>query len=346
MKTVLITKEVNAPSTVLNRSLLELLPNFQFSTELDQIYADVILFMGYDPKIEEARKINPNAIIGIIDPRPGSEVKLRNADFYLANGVEMVNFFASTNSNYFIYPIYPPIKTEQRIVEKKTNKLSIGYHGNKAHLELMESTVCKALEKLAKTSKLKIELVCIYNFEGLGKWNWKPESNNITIEHIQWTNTSYQEYLPSVDIGIVPNLIPFKPILSEEDNSLEQQKIAFDSDVYFRFKPTSNLGRILVFSQLGIPVIADMFPSAAEIIRHGENGLLATDADSWYIHLKRMATNDDERKKMADSMHNVFLNHYHWDVKNKELLEFFEKQIELKRSSKSGLKERLKSIFS
>ncbi len=345
MEIQLITEYKNLPSTQLNKSLLDNLPNFSFSNTIS-IKSDVILFMGYDPKIEEARKLNPNAIIGIIDPRPGSEEKLRNADFYLANGVEMVNYFASCNPNYFIYPIYPPIKTEKRISEKETNKIRIGYHGNKAHLELMESTVCKAFEQLAKTSKLKIELVCIYNYEGLGKWNWKPESKNITIKHIQWTNTSYQEYLSNVDIGIVPNLIPFNPILSDVDKSLEQQKIAFDSDLFFRFKPTSNLGRILVFSQLGIPVIADMFPSSAEIIRHGTNGLLATDADSWFIHLKRLTENPDECRIMAANMSDVYKKYYHIDIKNKELMQYLKKKIKEKHSEKHTIKSRLKNLLS
>jgi len=58
-----------------------------------------------------------------------------------------------------------------------------------------------------------------------------------------------------MDIGIVPNLIPLK------DEALSKKQLApfspllqpHESDFLFRFKNTTNPGRIYVFSQLGNP---------------------------------------------------------------------------------------------
>lgn len=324
MKITLTTRHKTATSTFLNSQLLQYLPNFEISNEISK-NADIQLFMGYDPRIDEARHINNKAIIGIIDPRPGSEQNLVKADFYLANGVEMVNYFASSNSEHFIYPIYPPLDVPFRKSLKKniSNKIVIGYHGNRAHLDLMIDSVCPALEKLSKSRNLVFN--AIYNISQLGKWNWQPKSRQIEINNIQWSEEAYTKSLSNCDIGIVPNLIPFDPPLSTHEKQLMSNNLAFDSDLKFRFKPTSNVGRILVFAQLGIPVIADMFPSSAEIIQHGKNGFLASNKASWYNALRDLSESYELRLNFSKNLHEVFQNHYHWGIKNKELLHYFER---------------------
>lgn len=333
LRIILSTNQINAPSTVLNRALLEKIgEEFCFNGTLES--QDVILFMGYDPKIEIARHENPSALIGIVDPRPGCEKELTKADFFLANGVEMINYFAHVNSNGFIYPIYPPLaKCYLPVQKKELSTFKIGYHGNKAHLTLMEDSVCKALARLAPV--LNIELHCIYNMDSLGKWEY--DISGVKIVHHQWESASYEAILSLCDIGIVPNLIPFSPKLSRADRKLEKSNLAFNSDILNRFKPTSNVGRILVFAQLGIPVIADMFPSSAEIIRHGFSGYLATDVNSWYVHLKNMIDDSRGRQTMGANLQDVFLRHYNIRKKNAELLNFLRKMQIVKKTLQDKL---------
>jgi hypothetical protein len=206
MKIVLSTEHVTAPSTELNRSILEKIgSDFVFQGDLRE--ADIILFMGYDPQIDKARKVNPEAKIGIIDPRPFTVKHLKKADFFLANGVEMVNAFVHEQPNYFIYPIYQVLHSE-RIASAREKRVPdgvfrIGYHGNKAHLEQMEETVCPALERLSRDHS--IEIIALYNHEQLGKWKWQPMSKSIKVIHIHWAEGAYY-YLADCDIGIVPNL--------------------------------------------------------------------------------------------------------------------------------------------
>lgn len=330
-----ITEVKEAPSTKLNWSILRHLPNIQFKENPSKV-ADVYLFMSYDPQIKLAKKKNNNAIIGIIDPRPGSEEDLREADFFLANGVEMVNFFAESNANAFIYPIYPDNELKNQVVHETKETFQIAYHGNKVHLELMEDTVCHAIERISKVKPVRLK--CFYNVESLGKWEWKPKSKNIMVDHIQWTENGYLTAFDQSHVGIVPNLIPFKPIKSDHDNLLEENKKAFDSDLFFRFKPTSNLGRIVVFAQLGIPVIADMYPSSTEIITHGFSGYIATNRDSWFNYFKKLLDSDDERILMGKRLQEKFVNQYHWKKKNQELISFLETNLQMKNKSKSGFR--------
>lgn len=325
MKLTLVTQFSDSPSTVLNRSILQRLRGFTYMKSLNDVDSnvDVILFMGYDPQVADARVRFPKAQIGIIDPRPGMKKDLDKADFWLANGVEMVNYFASLNPNAFIYPIYPALPSQQLGNYTSRKELIVAYHGNRDHLELMIDSVCPALEKLS--SNFHITLNCIYNVKQLGEFSWKPKSENIRVNCIQWSEKAYIEHLKNSDIGIVPNFIPFKPDESGFDRTMKERNLSHEHDLKFRYKPTTNMGRILVFAQLGIPVISDMFPSATEVIRHGENGLLATDAASWFVHLNYLAKNATERRRMASNMYNVFRKEYHWDVMNKRLVTFLKK---------------------
>lgn len=344
MNICLSTSHLNAPSTVLNSALLQRM-HAQFSLNGGFAHQDVILFMNYDPNIEQARKVNPDALIGLIDPRPGSEKHLEQVDFYLANGPEMVNYFSASHSEAFIYPIYPPLPAVTKNESAYTNKdkLIIGYHGNKVHLQLMEETVCPALEWLS--SQVPIELRVMFNVSQLGRWDWQPKAKNVVLNQIQWSESGYVEHFSDVDIGIVPNLIPVKPAEDEKLNALKNDKLAHDSDSVYRIKPTSNAGRIFVFFQLGVPVVADMFPSSAECIRYGWNGYLASNSSSWYNALHQLWTEPIFRKTFAHRSRELFDQHYHWDVVNQRLLDFMENLQRAKTPRKRGLFNKMKSLF-
>ena len=68
------------------------------------------------------------------------------------------------------------------------------------------------------------------------------------------------------DIGVVPSL---KPVWK------------LTNDYVTRYKYSNNPGRIWVFAQLGIPVIADFTPSSCQIIQDGHNGLLVGSKEGW-----------------------------------------------------------------
>ena len=342
MKIELRTKHITAPSTVLNRSLLEKIPaEFTFNNGYKN--KNVILFMGYDPNIEEAREENEDALIGIIDPRPKTEHLLHKANFWLANGIESVNKFISLNPRYFIYPIYPPyddLNWSTGAIKDK-GEIIISYHGNLNHLKEMELTVCAALERLA--SDFKIRLHVVYNMNNGGKWKWQPGVNKLEVDHIQWYDNVYFNELLEADIGIVPAI---KPTSSSEYGQLVHSGVIEPVDYIQRYKYTTNMGRILVFAQIGVPVVADMYPSSAELIRHGYNGLLATDADSWYWHLKTLIERKDLRKKMAENMLQVFNQYYHWDVKNNELLNYIRNfGIDISQEKKKSIVKEIKKLF-
>ena len=211
---------------------------------------EVILFMGYDPKVRDARKINPNAKIGVIDIRPSSRNEIVGADFVIANGIEMKDWYSKTIPAIFVYPPYPILPQWQRPPRAKDSSLVLAYHGNKVHLQASYPRITKAIEALAE--RHSVELRALYNFHEYGKWDkLAPKHPNIRIRHIQWSLDAFQELLVGADIGIVPNFIPLRRKRIGESASSSRRLFGHDGTDYLtRYKATSNAGRIFPFAQL------------------------------------------------------------------------------------------------
>ena len=326
MRFLFDTEHKDAVSTVINLvnfRRLEAIDGVTFTAFADDYENhDVILFMAYDPKVAAARAANPNAKIGIVDIRPGGFEVADGADFLVSNGPEMTAFASRHFSNTIEYPIYPEaLPTDTR--PRSSAPLVIGYHGNKAHAVAMFPMVTRALEELAKT--FPIELRLIYNVEKLGPI---PEPYRVrepvSVRVIDWHPEVYQQELAESDIGIVPNLTPLHDLKQAERLTAprDRQFGAHPSEYLTRYKATSNAGRLLTFAQLGIPVVADLFPSAAMVIRNGETGYLAHDAFGWYQALHRLCASPALRRRIGQALRDEFEERYAVPRLNERLVAF------------------------
>lgn len=275
---------------------------------------DLILFMAPDSQIIEAKKINPRAITGMMLPTlTKSRIKeIQSADFLLVSSIEHRDFFLKYNKNIFIYYSFPEITAVFKEHTAK-EKIIIGYHGNKVHLDCM-SDVRKALDKLA--DKYNIELWAIYNIKKLGQWK-KNLPKKCPVKHIQWSEDSYYDYLGQADIGIVPAKTPTKFLF--KGFGLKRY------DYLIRFKYSSNPGRAYIFSQFHIPVVADFLPSSAQIIQDGESGYLVWSEEGWYNALEKLIISPDLRNKMSRNLKNFIDNNYSPDLNFRKFSEFIKK---------------------
>jgi glycosyltransferase involved in cell wall biosynthesis len=329
MRILFTTGHVNDVSTVLNR------PNLARLNEIEGVHIDffgrdygnydVVLFMCYDPDIAGVRKVNPLAKVGIVDARPSMLDRFLGADFLLVNGIEARDRFADYFANMFIYYIYPDLQVTPRQHEQKSS-LVMGYHGNKVHLQTMFPYATAALEALAED--YQIELWAIYNVKDLGPCEFPiVDPAKVRVREIQWSEDALQRYVPQMDIGLVPNLIPIAddahagwglPVCPRAFNEHE-------SDFLFRFKCTTNAGRIFVFAQCGVPVVADMVPSALDIIRDGENGFVAASAGGWYRALKQLADSTGLRERFGVRLRDDCRQRAGVDGMNRHLVDFLRK---------------------
>ena len=328
MRILFTTDAVDQISTQLNAANLSRINEFK-GVSIDfynRNYSnyDVVLFMGYDARVSEARAAKPSLKIGVIDLRFFEVSDAYGADFAIANGVEIQDWLSEYFENIFIYPIYPQI--DAPIKKHAQNKpLIIGYHGNKANLAAIQPHVVAALEALSEHYQL--ELWAVYDINSLGKMpDTLCDPKKVKINYFQWENDIYKKIVAQSDIGIVPNIVPLKDesIAKKFAEPFSQLIPSPEADYLLRLKKTANAGRIYVFSQLDIPVVAGMAPSAAQAIQHGVSGFLAIGAGGWYYGLKKLADSADLRARMGSLLYLEFKNGVAPNILNRRLLKFIQ----------------------
>lgn len=285
---------------------------------------DIALFMTYNRDLEElakAKKKYPNLKVGLIDPR-GSfvETYLKYVDFLVIDSIEMKDFFSRYQLPMFTYYEYPNI-AEKTKEHKNKEPVIIGYHGNAIHLMSMYPNVSEALDLLAKN--FNIEFWAMFNIKknGLTKIGLPK---NLPVRHIQWSEENFYKYLAKADIGIVPNLMPIKNLRKIKSGTFLSRRIFNDSsdDYLIRFKMPSNPGRFIIFGLLGIPVVADIFPSSLQFIKDEYNGLLAYSTGGWYTAIRQMIEGVELRKRLSGNMKHTINEYFKFEKQNEKFLFF------------------------
>ena len=183
----------------------------------------------------------------------------------------------------------------------------------------MSKTITPSLSNLGKHHN--IELIVVYN--GLapsGKEDWYPK--NIDVKHIRWNIGAFNSELSECDIGISPNRIPFKEKPPFAHKSKNDYNCSVD-DYLLRFKMPSNPGRIIVFGLLGIPVIADFYPSALQILSD-DRGIVCHSQESWQHNLEMLITSHEKRQRYSDKLQDYVYSKYNFKLQNEKLFDFLE----------------------
>jgi len=312
-------------STKLNLSLLR---QYQSLVEVQQICevpsSSTMVIMGYALReLTALRDQRPDLRIGVIDPRPSFEHQPVGCDFILTNGIEMMDWYRQFTPNLFFYPIYPQLCRSKETVSPRssTDTIILGYHGNKIHLMEMFPRITQAIEALA--DHFSVELWVMYNIDKLGMWR-RNLPKGVRVNHLQWSEEGYDQYMSQVDIGIIPALLPSDNKRRwKYDRTLNQHA----SDYALEFKATSNLGRAFVFFQYGIPVVADMIPSALQLMRHEEEGFVCKSSASWFDALYQLCASSEKRKQVSDRMTARFESEYAVEAIHKKLTVFLQQEL-------------------
>ncbi len=268
---------------------------------------DVALFMAPDSKVDEAKKINPKIIAGVMDPKltlKRQREEATRADFVLVSSLEQRDIFYAYNKNVVIYFMFPHVPPQEKIhVEKKNESITIGYHGNKLHLHCM-TALSDALDELSQ--KYNIEFRPVYNVKKLGQWKLNRPKKCKVVD-VQWNEASFYNDLHACDIGVVPSMIPVPKyrgrIFTRTFASYLWNRVGYFRDDYIlRFKYSTNPGRLYVFSQLGVPVVADFVPSHVQMVQDGVSGAIVYTKESWYVALEEMIVNAEKRNQYSKNL--------------------------------------------
>lgn len=272
---------------------------------------DVTIFMARDSQVREAKQKNKKMLCGIFDPKPvydWQRAEVRAADFLIVSSIEQRDFFLRYNKNVFIYYMFPDVPEIPKQHDKK-EKIIIGYHGNKQHLDGMPM-VSRALDVLAQ--KYPIELWAIYNVGELGVWS-RNRPKKCPVRHIQWSPDVYATELTHCDIGIMPSTVPVHQFWARPLRSLIRflNYEGYNRNDYIqRYKMSNNPGRLYPFVQLGIPVVTDFTPSSCQFIEQGVSGFLAGSVAGWECAIEQLIQDVDLRTTMSYSLKQTLDNHY------------------------------------
>ena len=267
---------------------------------------DVAVFVAHDHDIVAARAQNPAIRIVLADPKqrtPEAVEAARGADLLLVSSVEQRDVFLRTNRNVLVYTMFPTVTARAKEhADRPDGAIVVGYHGNRVHLEAMAHSVRPALEELGR--QRPVELRAVYNIETLGKAKFGvPDGRFVSVRHIQWT-ASFPGDLAAVDIGIVPGELPVAELLRAlELTAYPQPEFMYEPfDHLVRYKASTNPGRLYPFARLGIPVVADFTPSAAQFVQDGVSGLLASSPHGWLEALDTLARSAELRTRLATGL--------------------------------------------
>lgn len=267
---------------------------------------DVAIFMAPDSRIKEAKEKNKNLYCILFDPKVSLNRQIREikiADLLIVSSIEQKEYLLKYNKNTFIYYMFKDVPNINKEHTDK-DKIIIGYHGNKQHLSAMGDTSW-ALDKLAQ--KYDIEFRAMYNIEKLGKWT-KNVPKICPVKHLQWSEEGTVSEMSKCDIGLVPSVLhnssfwgrPIRTFIINEEGY-------HNHDYIQRFKFTNNPGRIQVFSQFSVPVVADFTPSACQIIKDGESGFLVGAKEGWYCAIESLIKDYKLRNKFSKNLQLRFL---------------------------------------
>ncbi len=289
---------------------------------------DVALFMAPDSKVDEAKKINPNIIAGVMDPKltlKRQREEASRADFVLVSSLEQRDIFYAYNKNVVIYFMFPHVPPQEKIHVKisKETPVKIGYHGNKLHLHCM-TALSQALDELAE--KYNIEFCPVYNVKKLGQWKLNRPKKCKVVD-VQWSDSSFYNDLHACDIGVVPSMIPVPKyrgrIFTRTFISYVWNRIGYFRDDYIlRFKYSTNPGRLYVFSQLGVPVVADFVPSHVQMIQDGVSGRIVYSKESWYQAIEELILDTQKRNDLSKNLRTFVDSTYSPDLNFDHLMKF------------------------
>lgn len=264
--------------------------NIDFGLKPEKEY-DIVIFGKNQRK--RLLAVEERKITGLVNPSDATpellDISLK-ADFWITGSYGERDYYLRYKENIVVWPLIEAYAKELK-KHRQVSPVVIGYHGNQEHLEQFSPALISSFERLA--SQRDIVLRAVYNIRDLGKW--RKNRPNIPIEDVQWSLESLPEQILSMDIGIAPMLSHMKP-----------PTVFGDRDYHLSFKNSTNPGRIFVFQQFGIPVVAEYSPAALAAIPHEIYGFVACSEQGWHRGLSALCEDVSLRTAIAADAFNYF----------------------------------------
>jgi glycosyltransferase involved in cell wall biosynthesis len=166
-----------------------------------------------------------------------------------------------------------------RAQRKPDDPIRVGWVGLRYNFPFLR-LLAAPLARLAADGR-KVELRVISS----GCPEQGPEWGSVRLIHRPWSEASEAAEIGVCDLGVMP--LP--------DNEWARGKCAL---------------KLLQYMAAGLPVVASPVGVNADLVRHGENGLLAPDEAGWESALRQLADDADLRARLGDSGRETVLSDF------------------------------------
>ncbi|WP_215226799.1 glycosyltransferase family 4 protein [Echinicola shivajiensis] len=146
---------------------------------------------------------------------------------------------------------------------KENQNLKIGWIGSPTTLKYLEK-LKPVFEALKKEQSFTLNIIA--NGQGIGLNHFE--------ETFQWSEEEEVKLIQQLDIGIMPL----------NDSPWEQGKCAY---------------KLIQYMACGLPVIASPIGMNKEVVKHVENGFLASTSEEWIKYLSLLISDPELRRKMG-----------------------------------------------
>lgn len=168
----------------------------------------------------------------------------------------------------------------------------MGTRGNLGHLKRIAGPLRAVCERRAGPGEVVVKVVS----------DSKPDLPGVTVEYKPWSASDEAADLESFDIGVMP----------------------LSDDLWTRGKGGYKL---LQYMAAGAAAVASPVGINREIVRHGENGLLAGDEAQWTSALDSLVADAPLRERLALAARETVERSYSRDAYNERLAAFLERML-------------------
>lgn len=189
---------------------------------------------------------------------------LRTAKVVVAENSYLEKYSKKFNNDVEV--ISAPIDTDKYVSKgkKEGGKVVVGWLGSP-----MTSYLLKMLEKPLNELAKKVPNLEIHNFAG------KPMNfSGVNVKNIPWDEQREVEYLSAFDVGVMPL----------DDIEFNKGRLGY---------------KVILYSSMGIPSVADNVGLNSEIVKNGVTGYLVKGDKEWTDKLLYLIEHPDLRTKMG-----------------------------------------------
>jgi glycosyltransferase involved in cell wall biosynthesis len=216
------------------------------------------------------------------------ERMLRLADAFSCGNRYLESLVAQTNKPTHITPSPVPLDVPVRDNAALGGSVRMGWIGGRGNLDSLEK-LGPVLTRLAEERDIVLVVIA----------DAAPRIEGVRVEEIAWTKESQERELARLDIGLMPI----------EDNPWNRGKCAY---------------KLLQYMAAGVASVGSPVGMNAELIRNGENGLLATSEDEWFHALTTLVGDTKVRARLGRAGRETVERAYGYESVARGLAKFLE----------------------